>query len=173
MRVILLVSAFIGAIALLNAPARAQAPAAAPAPVPDVMPFDIPFGPPIGVERAKLVAAAAIAEAKKRNWKMVVAIVEPSGDLVYFEKMDGTQYASIRIAPGKAKAAAMFRRPTKVFMDLVNGGQPYVLGLEGAVTSEGGLPIVADGKLIGAIGVSGGTSAQDGVIAKAGTDTVK
>jgi len=143
------------------------------APVPDAMPFDIPIGTPITLDHAKQVASAAVAEAKKRNWKMAVTIVEPTGDLVYFEKLDGTQYASVVISQGKARASAMFRRQTKVFQDLINGGQPYLLSLPGVVASEGGIPLVENGKLIGAIGVSGGTSAQDGVVAKVGADTVK
>jgi glc operon protein GlcG len=160
---------FIGAVAL----AQTQAPAPAPAPIPDVMPFDIPYGTPISLERAKQVGDAAVAEARKRNWKMAIAIAEPTGDIVYFQKMDGTQYASIRISQGKARAAATFRRPTKIFFDAMETGHPYVATLEGVVGSEGGVPIVENGKLIGSIGVSGGTGAQDGVVARAGADTVK
>lgn len=156
---------------LFVGPAAAQAPA--PAPVPETMPFDIPYGTPISLERAKQVLDAAAAEAKKRNWKMAIAIVEPSGDLVYFQKMDGTQLASIKISQGKARAAATFRRSTKVFFDAMESGHPYVATLEGVVGSEGGMPIVENGRLIGAIGVSGGAGAQDGVVAKAGVDAMK
>jgi uncharacterized protein GlcG (DUF336 family) len=163
----------VAALALLPAAANAQTAQPAPAPIPDVMPFDIPYSTPMTIDRAKQVAAAAIAEAKKRNWKMAVAIVDPNGELVYFEKMDGTQNASVEVAPGKARASARYRRPTKVFQDLANGGQPYIMSLAGVVASEGGLPLIEGGKLIGAIGVSGGTSPQDGVVAKAGADTVK
>jgi uncharacterized protein GlcG (DUF336 family) len=169
MRTTYLILTFLSLFALCAQEVQAQTPA----PVPERMPFDIPYGGPITLERAKEVAAAALTEAKRRDWKMAVAIVEPTGVLVYYEKMDGTQYASAEVAPGKARASARYRRATKVFMDLVNGGQPYVMSLDGVVASEGGLPLVADGKLIGAIGVSGGTSAQDGVVAKAGADTVK
>jgi glc operon protein GlcG len=151
--------------------ATAQAPA--PAPIPDAMPFDIPYGTPIALEQAKKVGDAAMAEAKKRNWKMAIAVVDTNGDLVYFQKLDGTQVASVKISQGKARAAATFRRPTKAFFDAVESGHPYVMSLEGVVASEGGIPLVEGGKLIGAIGVSGGTGAQDGVVSKAGADTVK
>lgn len=148
-----------------------QAPA--PAPVPEQMPFDIPYGAPITLEHAKSVAAAAEAEAKKHNWKMAISVVDPSGGLVYFQKIDGTQNASVAISQEKAHAAATFRRPTKVFQDGIDGGHPYLLSLRGVVGSEGGIPLVENGKLIGAIGCSGGTSPQDGVACKAGADTVK
>jgi glc operon protein GlcG len=147
--------------------------AQAPAPGPDAMPFDTPFGMPISLERAKAVSEAAVAEAKKRNWKMAIAIVEPSGDLVYFQKMDGTQLASIKVSQAKAHSAATFRRPTKVFFDQMETGHPYIATLPGVVASDGGVPIVEGGKIIGAIGVSGGTGAQDGVVANAGASTVK
>jgi glc operon protein GlcG len=154
--------------------AQAQAPAPAPAPIPDAIPFDIPYGMPITLERAKKVAEAAAAEAKKRNWKMAIAIVSGSGDLVYFEKLDDTQLASVEVSQGKARTAATFRRPSKAFFDAMESGHPYVATLKsGIVASEGGIPLVENGKVIGAIGVSGGTAAQDGVIAKAGADTVK
>jgi glc operon protein GlcG len=152
-------------------PVFAQAPA--PAPVPEAMPFDIPYGTPISLERAKSVAEAAMAEAKKRNWKDAIAVVGTAGDLVYFAKMDGTQYASGKIAEGKARAAAIFRRPTKTFFDAMESGHPYVATLEGVVASDGGMPIIENGKLIGAIGTSAGTGAQDGGVAKAGVDSVK
>jgi len=155
------------------AAAWAQQPAATPAPVPEQMPFDIPYGTPIGIEQATKVAAAAAAEAMKHNWKMNIAVVGPAGELVFFEKMDGAQLASIQISQAKAHAAATFRRPTKIFQDTIDGGHPYLLSLPGVVGSEGGIPLVEGGKLIGAIGCSGGTSPQDGVACKAGADTVK
>jgi len=158
---------------LLGAGAQAQAPAAVPATVPDALPFDIPYGMSITLERAKKVAEAALAEAKKRNWKMIVAIVSPSGDLVYFEKQDDAQLASIEVALSKARSSAGFRRPTKVFFDAMESGHPYIATLKGAVAAEGGIPLVENGKMVGAIGVAGGTGAQDGVIAKAGADTMK
>jgi glc operon protein GlcG len=159
--------------ALLGTLAHAQTTPPAAAPAPDIMPFDIPYGMPITLERAKKVAEAAIAEAKKRNWKMAVAIVNGSGDLVYFEKLDDTQIASIEIAQIKAKSAATYRRSTQVFFDAMESGHPYVGTLKGAIAAGGGMPLVENGKLIGAIGVGGGTGAQDGVVAKAGADTVK
>ncbi len=134
-----------------------------------------PYGAPIGLESAKKAAAGAVAEARKNNWTMAVAITDGGGDLIYLEKMDGTQTGSISVAIGKARSAAMFKRPSKVFQDAVAGGGAglRILGLEGAVPVEGGLPLVMDGKIVGAIGLSGGTSDQDGVAAKAGADAVK
>jgi glc operon protein GlcG len=133
------------------------------------------YGPPINLETAKKVAAAAVAEASKNKWAMAVAILDIGGALVYFEKMDGTQTGSVRVAIGKGRSAVMFKRPTKVWEDAVaaGGGGLRILGLEGAVPIEGGLPLVMDGKIVGAIGVSGGTAQQDGVAAKAGADMLK
>ncbi len=157
-------------LAGLSGDALAQQPAA---PVPEQMPFDIPYGIPIGLDHAKRVAAAAAAEARKHNWKLNIAVVGPAGELIYFEKMDGAQNASADIAQHKARAAATFRRETKIFQDAVDGGHPYLLSLDGIVASEGGFPLVQGGKLIGGIGCSGGTGAQDGVACKAGAETVK
>ena len=154
---------------LLAVPVFAQAPA----PIPDAMPFDIPYGTPISLERAKQVGDAAAAEAKKRNWKMAIAVVDPSGDLVYFVKLDGTAYSSAKIAEHKARSAAIFRRPTKVFFDAMESGHPYVMTLDGMIGADGGLPITESGKIIGGIGTSGGTGAQDAIVSKAGADTVK
>jgi uncharacterized protein GlcG (DUF336 family) len=133
------------------------------------------YGTPVNAETAKRAAAAAIAEARKNNFTMAIAIVDPNGTLVYFEKMDNTQNGSSAIAVDKARSAALFKRPTKAFQDaLAAGGEGLrILALQGAVPVEGGLPIIAAGKIIGAIGASGGTSAQDGVVAKAGADVVK
>ena len=135
----------------------------------------IAYGPPINLEAAKKAAASAIAEARKNNWTMAVAIIDIGGNLVYFEKMDGTQTASIKVAIGKGRSAAIWKRPTKVWQDIVaeGGAGLRILALEGAVPIEGGLPLVMDGKIVGGIGVSGGTGAQDGVVAKAGADSVK
>jgi len=129
-----------------------------------------PYGPPIGAAAAKRIAAATVAEACKHGWTMAVAIVDPNGDLVYFEKMDATQIGSVRVSIAKARSAALYKRATKVFEDaLAAGGEGLrVLGLDGAVPVEGGLPLLADGKIIGAIGVSGGTAQEDGVAAQAG-----
>ncbi|HXA26216.1 MAG TPA: heme-binding protein [Acetobacteraceae bacterium] len=158
------------------AAAQAQAPApATPAPVPEAMPFDIPYGTPIDLDTAHKAILAAAAEAKKHNWKMAIAVVGPAGQLVAHATMDGTQYASIDIAQAKARSAALFRRPSKAFADVINSGTPSALSLlsfEHVVASEGGFPIVVDGKLIGAIGASGGIATQDGVTATAGLNAV-
>jgi len=132
------------------------------------------YGAPINLETAKRVATAAIAEVKKNNWTMAVAIVDTAGDLVYFEKIDGTQTGSVRVSMDKGRSAALFKRPTKAWQDaLATGGDGLrVLGLQGAVPVEGGLPLLMDGKIVGAIGVSGGSAAQDGVAAKAGADSL-
>jgi uncharacterized protein GlcG (DUF336 family) len=134
-----------------------------------------PYGAAISLENAKKAAAPAIAEAVKNNWAMAVAIVDPSGNLVYYEKMDATQIGSANVAIDKARSAALFKRPTKTYQDaLAAGGDGMrVLRLQGAVPIEGGIPILVDGKIAGAIGVSGGTAAQDGQCAKAGADAVK
>lgn len=128
------------------------------------------YGLAITVEAAKKTAAAALAEAGRNNWTMAVAVVDPAGDLVYFERMDATQVGSVTVAVDKARSAARFKRPTKAFQDtLAAGGEGLrVLGLTGAVPVDGGVPIVVDGRIVGAIGVSGGTSAQDGQCARAG-----
>jgi uncharacterized protein GlcG (DUF336 family) len=133
------------------------------------------YGLSINLDTAKKIAASAIAEAAKNNWTMAVAILDTGGNLVYFEKMDGTQTGSVRVAISKGRSAVLFKRPTKAFQDtLAAGGEGLrVLRLEGAVPVEGGLPLLMDGKIVGAIGVSGGTSQQDGVVAKAGADTLK
>jgi len=133
------------------------------------------YGPPINLDAAKKAAASAIAEARKNNWTMAVAIIDIGGDLVYFEKMDGTQTGSVRVAIGKARSAALYKRPTKAWQDIVAAGGAglRILGLEGAVPIEGGLPLLMDDKIVGAIGVSGGTAAQDGVVATAGAQAVK
>ncbi|HVQ16052.1 MAG TPA: heme-binding protein [Vicinamibacterales bacterium] len=133
------------------------------------------YGPTVTADQAKSVAAAAVAEAKKNQWTMAVAIVDTAGDLVYFEKMDNTQVGSVEVAIQKARASARFKRPTKAFQDaLAAGGEGWrILSLEGAVAVEGGLPLVVGGKIIGAIGASGGASQQDGVTAAAGAGTLK
>ena len=134
-----------------------------------------PYGAPINGENAKKAAAAALAEARKNNWNMAAAVVDPAGDLVYFEKLDGTQAASVDIAVDKARSSARFKRPTKALQDvLAAGGEGLrLLGLQGAVPVDGGVPILIDGKIVGAIGLSGGTSAQDGQCAAAGAAVIK
>lgn len=147
----------------------AQATAQQPAPVPPIPPTT-PYGTPITLDQARKAADAAEAEAKKRNMLMAIAIVEPTGDLVYFRKMDGTQYASIKIAEAKAVSAALFRRTTKSFRERIAQGDLSPMALAGAVASDGGVPIVMGGKIVGAIGVSGGT---DEPVAQAGADALK
>jgi uncharacterized protein GlcG (DUF336 family) len=134
-----------------------------------------PYGPPITVENARKAAAAALAEAVKNHWTMAVAIVDPNGTLIYYEKMDNTQLGSANVSINKARSAALYKRPSKAFQDALAGGGAgmRVLGLEGAVPVEGGIPLLADGKIIGAIGVSGDTSEHDGVCATAGAATIK
>ena len=119
--------------------------------------------------------AAAEAEATKNNWPMAIVILDSTGHVVMLHKLDNTQYGSIRVAEDKANSALDFRRPSKVFEDLIAQGGIGLrtLALHGAAPFEGGVPIVADGKIIGAVGVSGATSQQDGQVAKAGADAIK
>lgn len=148
--------------------------AIAPAPMLEAQ-APTPYGAPISLENAKKAAAPAVAEAVKNHWNMAVAIVDPSGNLVYYEKMDDTQLGSAKVAIDKARSAALFKRPTKVLQDtLASGGEGLrLLRVQGAVPVEGGIPLVIEGKIVGAIGVSGGSSAQDGQCAKAGADAMK
>jgi uncharacterized protein GlcG (DUF336 family) len=141
---------------------------------PDAMPFDVPYGMAITSERAKQVLGAAEAEAKKRNWKMNIAVVDTNGDLIHFLRMDGAQVASVSISQGKARTAARYRRPTQVFYNAFETGHPYVATLDPTlVASPGGFPLIEGGKLIGAIGCSGGTGDQDALICKVGADMIK
>jgi glc operon protein GlcG len=127
------------------------------------------YGPSITVAQAKKVAAGILAECTKNQWNVAVAIVDPHGSLVYFERMENTQYASMDIAIGKAKSAATYRRPTRAFTDAINKGGPATGTLPGVFASPGGVPIMVDGKVIGAAGVSGVTGDQDEQCAKAGS----
>jgi glc operon protein GlcG len=130
-----------------------------------------PYGANVTLETAKKVAAPALAEAEKNHWNMAVAVVDTSGNLVYYEKMDNTQLGSANVAIDKARTAALFKRPSKAFQDAMETpGGTRVLSLQGVTAIEGGIPLVMDGKIVGAIGVSGGTSAQDSQCAKAGVD---
>jgi len=159
-----------------SAPIHAQqTPAANPLDtVPDKMPFDIPYGTPISLERAEAVIAATVAEAKKHDWKLNVAVVDSGGNLVAFQRMDGAQLASIQISEHKARAAVTFRRETKVFENAIQQSNfNYVMTLDGVIAARGGIPLVQGGKLIGAIGCSGGTSSQDEVACKVGAATIK
>jgi uncharacterized protein GlcG (DUF336 family) len=130
-----------------------------------------PYGQ-INVEIARKVADAAIAEGKKNGWNVAAAVVDSAGELVFFERLDNTQSASIVIAQEKARTAAKFKRPSKAMEDALAGGRMAVLGIPGATPVEGGIPLVIDGKIVGAIGVSGATSPQDGQCAQAGVDTL-
>jgi uncharacterized protein GlcG (DUF336 family) len=171
------------AIAVISSPVSAQTPAAAPAAppaqpsaggTPDAMPFDIPYGVSIGLERAKQAMAAAEAEAKKRNWKMNIAVVDTNGELVHFSRMEGAQIASVNISIGKARTAARFRRESRAFYNAFETGHGYVSTLDPTlVASPGGFPLIEGGKLIGAVGCSGGTGDQDAAICKPGADVVK
>jgi len=138
--------------------------------IPEEMPFDVPYGPAISLDRAEAVIHAAVAEARRRNWKMNVAVADSGGNLVAFERMDGAMLASIQIAIHKARAAATFRRPTKVFEVGVNQMHlNYLLAFDGVIASRGGVPLIQEGKLIGAIGCSGGSDSQDELVSNAGT----
>jgi len=137
--------------------------------IPHEMPFDVPYGVPISLDRALAVISAAVAEARKRNWKMNVAVADSGGNLVAFQRMDGAMLASIQIAEHKARAAATFRRPTKVFEDGVQLMHlNYLLAFDGMIASRGGIPLIEGGVVIGSIGCSGGTDSQDEVVSKAG-----
>jgi uncharacterized protein GlcG (DUF336 family) len=139
---------------------------------PPAGPPALPYGTPIGIEAAKRVMAAAEAEAMKNNWTMAIVVLDSSGHIVLLERLDNTQYGSIAVAEDKARSALDFKRPTKVFEDLVAQGGVGLrtLALRGAAPLEGGIPLVREGKIVGAIGVSGGSSAQDGQVAKAGAE---
>ena len=122
----------------------------------------------INLEGAKKMLAAAEAEARKNNWPVAIAIVDETGNLIAFSRLDETQVASIDIAIGKARSAARFKRPTKALEDAVAGGRSVLLAVEGLTPLEGGIPVTVEGKIIGAVGVSGVTSAQDAQVAQAG-----
>jgi glc operon protein GlcG len=134
-----------------------------------------PLGGPVTLENARKAAAPALAEAEKNHWNVAVAVVDTGGNLVYYEKMDNTQLGSANVAIEKARTAALFKRPTKAFQDTLAGGGDglRVLSLKGVVAVEGGIPLVMDGKIVGAIGVSGATGAQDAQCAKTGADVLK
>jgi uncharacterized protein GlcG (DUF336 family) len=148
-------------------PAAPQSPLQAPP--------QTPYGEPISIDDAKKVAAACVTTARESRWSMAIAIVDAAGYLVYFERMANTQLASVDLAVAKAKSAALFRRPTKVFQDaLAAGGDGLrILGLTGAMPNGGGVPIVVDGRIVGAVGVSGGSAVQDEQVAAAGTGVLK
>lgn len=134
-----------------------------------------PYGSSVSLENARKIATPALAEAEKNHWNVAVAVVDTGGNLVYYEKMDNTQLGSANIAIEKARCAALFKRPTKAFQDVLAAGGDglRVLSLKGVIAVEGGIPLLVDGKIVGAIGVSGATSAQDAQCAKAGADLLK
>jgi glc operon protein GlcG len=178
MRRLSMIAAAMGAALLMTTGGFAQVPPDPANPnetIPDAL-TPTPYGEPINLENAKKVAAAAIAETAKRKWDaFCVSVVGPTGDLVYFEKQDNCQYASIEISQHKARTAARYRRPTVVFERLIGKGPffAYLTTLDGVIASRGGNPIIVGGKLIGAIGVSGGTGSQDDAISQAGQAALK
>ena len=141
--------------------------------VPDKMPNDIPYGAPIALDHAQAAINAAVAESKKRGWKLNVAVMDSGGNLVAFARMDGAQLASIAISEHKARVAVKFRRETKAIEGGVQSGLNYLLTLDDVIASRGGIPLIEGGKIIGAIGCSGGTGSQDEVVCKAGAATIK
>jgi uncharacterized protein GlcG (DUF336 family) len=154
----------VGAALIFSAGASAQQPPAPP-----------PYGSPgVTLDQAKKATDAAEAEAKKNGWRMAIVVVSNAGDLIHFSRIDDTQFGSTDVAIRKAKSAAAFRRPTKVFQDALTGNPPALPILTlGAIAVEGGLPLMEGGKVIGAIGCSGGTGAQDSQACQAGADTIK
>jgi len=152
---------------------QAAAPANPLDAVPDKMPFNTPYGVPITLQRAQAAVQAAVAEAMERGWQMNVAVLDSGGNLVAFSRMDGAQLASIAISEHKARAAVKYRRPTKVFEDAIQKSDfKYILSLDDIVASRGGIPLIEDGKIIGAIGCSGGTGSQDEAACTAGAATI-
>ncbi|RAR57470.1 uncharacterized protein GlcG (DUF336 family) [Paraburkholderia unamae] len=141
---------------------------------PEKMPFDIPYGTAISLDTAKKLLAIAESEAKKHDWKMNIAVVDTHGELLAFERMDGAQYASIEVSQNKARTSARFRRETRVFYNQYESGHAYVGTLDaGLVASPGGFPLIEGGKVVGAVGCSGGTGDQDAAVCKAAADTIK
>ena len=169
------VVAMLGVALLVASPICAQqAPANPLDVVPEKMPFDVPYGAPITLERAQTAIAVVVAEAKKRDWKMNIAVVDSGGNLVAFQRMDGAQLASIQVSEHKARAAVIYRRETKAFENAIQlSHYNYALSLDGMIASRGGIPLVEGGKLIGAIGCSGGAGSQDEVVCKIGAATIK
>ncbi|MBV8656334.1 MAG: heme-binding protein [Burkholderiales bacterium] len=171
---------FAGASLLLTlSAAAADAPASTPVPypldnIPENLPFNLPYGPPISLDTAETVVSAAMVEAKRHNWPLNIAVVDSGAQLVLFKRMDGAMLGSIAVAEHKARTSAKFRRETRVFEEAIQrNGYNYVLTLDDVIASRGGIPLVAGGKLVGAIGCSGGTSSQDEVVCKAGAAALK
>jgi uncharacterized protein GlcG (DUF336 family) len=165
-----------GVLVMPGAPALAQQPAAAPAPAAaaPVSTSTLPYGPPITLDQAKRAMAAAELEALKNSWQVAIAILDSGGNLVIFHKVDNTQLSASEGAQGKARTALEFKRPSKALDDAIaaGGGGMRLLALKDITPLEGGIPLVANGAIVGAIGVSGALSAQDSQIAKIGADTL-
>lgn len=134
---------------------------------------DLPTKPVLTLQAARTIAEAAEDHAREHGWNVCIAILDDGGHLVHFLRMDGTQAGSVLVAQRKAESAVAFKRSTKVFQDAVGGGRTALLALPGAIPLEGGLPITVDGHVIGAIGVSGVTAEQDGLIGQAGLDALE
>lgn len=170
-------------LALIGTPALAQnsqppmpaSPPQAPAGgTPEKVPFSPPYGVPIANEQARTILAAAEAEAKKRGWPMSIAVVDTHGDLVHFTRMDGAMLASVQVAQNKARTSAHWRRETRVFFNAYASGANYVGTLDpDLVAAPGGVPLISDGKLIGAVGCSGGTGDQDAMVCQSAADALK
>ena len=173
-------SLMFGAAILLGGQALAQSPAPVPTQppsggTPEQIPFGIPYGTSITADRAVKVVDAVLAEARKHPaWRFAITVVDASGDLVYFYRMDGVQLGSILVSQGKARTSARFRRESRAFYNNYETGHEYVHTLDPSiVASPGGFPLIEGGKLIGAVGCSGGTGDQDATACKAGADTIK
>jgi glc operon protein GlcG len=161
-RMLMLASALLFAAGFGEAADQAETAANPLDAIPDKMPYNTPYGSPISLQRAQAVAQAAVAEATKRGWQLNVAVVDSGANLVTFLRMDGAQLASIAVSEHKARAAVKFRRPTKAFEDAIQkADSKYVLTLDDVIASRGGIPLIENGKIIGAIGCSGGTGSQD------------
>jgi len=169
-------AALLAGLGLVCGSAWAQDAATRPNPldaIPDKLPFDIPYGEPISLARAEAAVAAAVAEAEKHGWPLNVAVLDSGANLIAFERMDGAQLASIAISQHKARTAVKFRRPTKAFEEAIqNSDYKYLLTFDDIIASRGGIPLIEDGKLIGAIGCSGGTGSQDEAACQAGARTI-
>ena len=174
MRYKILTSILAGAALLAGIHVEAQQPSTNLDTIPEKMPFSSPYGAPISAQRAQQLIQAAAAEAVKKGWSMNIAVVDSGANLVAFLRMDGAQLASIAIAQHKARTSAKFRRPTRAFEDAVQKSDyKYILSLDDVVTSRGGIPLIEDGKIIGAIGCSGGTGSQDEAVCTVAAALVK
>jgi glc operon protein GlcG len=176
MRLRALTAILIGGLALASSAAIAQTtpPVSNPLdPIPEKMPFNVPYGAPISADRAQAVIQATLAEANKRGWPLNIAVVDSGANLVSFLRMDGAQLASIAISEHKARTAVKFRRPTRAFEDAVQKSDyKYILSLDDVIASRGGIPLIEDGKLIGAVGCSGATGSQDEAVCTTGASVV-